>query len=96
MYLIFETNSGILFLIFISGKVSPIVPVQPKIISLVFIFLGVSSSSFCFSDNFSETVSAILSKLLYPCLPVKQLAFLAFTISENTFLLMIAWNRNYV
>jgi len=33
-------NSEILFLIFSSGKVSPIVPVHPKTISLFLIFFG--------------------------------------------------------
>ena len=54
----------ILLIIFVSGKVSPIVPVQPKIISLVLIFLGNSSSSFCLSDNFCAATSAIFSKPL--------------------------------
>ena len=65
VYFILLINSGILFFIFSSGKVSPIVPVQPKIISLFFIFCGWSSSSFCFADNFCETISANFSKDLY-------------------------------
>ena len=44
-------------------KISPIVPVQPKIIFLLVIFLGFSSSSSCFLFNCLAVVSAIFFKL---------------------------------
>ena len=86
VYFIFLTISGIFSFIFCSGNISPIVPVHPKIISLGLIFFGKSSSSFCFSDKLNETKSAIFSKLLYPCFPVKQFAFLEFITIEKIFL----------
>ena len=58
---------------------------QPNRISFGFIFLGVSSSCFCFSVKFFEIISANFFKLSYPSLPVNAFAFLVLTIKENTF-----------
>ena len=56
--------------IFSSGKISPIVPVDEKSISLVLILFGFSSSIFCFAVSFADSASAIFFKDLKPLDPV--------------------------
>ena len=48
--------------IFSSGKISPIVPVDEKSISLVLILFGFSSSIFCFAVSLADCTSAIFFK----------------------------------
>jgi hypothetical protein len=76
----FSTKSGKVSFIFSTGNCSPITPVEANIRSLIF-----TVSEVPFSDLESLKVKILdrffakISKLSFPCFPVKVLAFFVFT-----------------
>ena len=88
LLLSFSTKLGKASFTLSTGNCSPITPVEANIKSLIFIVSDVPFSDFdSFIVNILDKFLAITSKLSFPCLPVKVLAFLVLTNSPLTIFL---------